>query len=100
MRSVRLIPCLDVTVGRVVKGVQFVDLTDEGDPVELAARYGNGKGPTRSPSSTSQRRPTGATPWCPSSPVPLSRSSSRSPSAAGCGRVTTPAVCCGPEPTR
>jgi imidazole glycerol-phosphate synthase subunit HisF len=39
MRSVRLIPCLDVTEGRVVKGVQFVDLTDEGDPVELAARY-------------------------------------------------------------
>ncbi len=39
MRSIRLIPCLDVTGGRVVKGVQFVDLTDEGDPVELAARY-------------------------------------------------------------
>jgi cyclase len=39
MRSVRLIPCLDVTDGRVVKGVQFVDLSDEGDPVELAARY-------------------------------------------------------------
>ena len=39
MHSVRLIPCLDVTDGRVVKGVQFVALTDEGDPVELAARY-------------------------------------------------------------
>jgi len=39
MRTVRVIPCLDVTDGRVVKGVQFVDLTDEGDPVELAARY-------------------------------------------------------------
>ena len=39
MHSIRLIPCLDVTDGRVVKGVQFVDLTDEGDPVELAARY-------------------------------------------------------------
>jgi cyclase len=39
MRSIRLIPCLDVTDGRVVKGVRFVDLTDEGDPVELAARY-------------------------------------------------------------
>jgi len=35
----RVIPCLDVHAGRVVKGVQFVDLTDEGDPVELAARY-------------------------------------------------------------
>jgi len=39
VRSVRLIPCLDVTGGRVVKGVRFVDLTDEGDPVELASRY-------------------------------------------------------------
>ena len=39
MHSIRLIPCLDVTDGRVVKGVQFVDLTDAGDPVELAARY-------------------------------------------------------------
>jgi cyclase len=35
----RIIPCLDVHEGRVVKGVKFVDLTDEGDPVELAARY-------------------------------------------------------------
>jgi cyclase len=35
----RVIPCLDVTAGRVVKGVNFVDLTDAGDPVELAARY-------------------------------------------------------------
>ncbi len=35
----RIIPCLDVSAGRVVKGVRFVDLVDEGDPVELAARY-------------------------------------------------------------
>ena len=35
----RIIPCLDVKNGRVVKGVKFVDLTDEGDPVELAAFY-------------------------------------------------------------
>ncbi len=35
----RVIPCLDVKDGRVVKGVRFVDLTDEGDPVELAQRY-------------------------------------------------------------
>ena len=35
----RVIPCLDVTSGRVVKGVNFVDLRDAGDPVELAARY-------------------------------------------------------------
>jgi cyclase len=35
----RVIPCLDVTDGRVVKGVRFVDLIDAGDPVELARRY-------------------------------------------------------------
>jgi imidazole glycerol-phosphate synthase subunit HisF len=35
----RVIPCLDVTAGRVVKGTNFVDLRDAGDPVELAARY-------------------------------------------------------------
>jgi cyclase len=39
MRTVRVIPCLDVDGGRVVKGVQFVNLRDAGDPVELAARY-------------------------------------------------------------
>ena len=39
MRNVRIIPCLDVDRGRVVKGVNFVDLVDAGDPVELAARY-------------------------------------------------------------
>jgi imidazole glycerol-phosphate synthase subunit HisF len=35
----RVIPCLDVTAGRVVKGVNFVDLRDAGDPVEIASRY-------------------------------------------------------------
>jgi len=35
----RIIPCLDVTAGRVVKGVNFVDLKDAGDPVEIARRY-------------------------------------------------------------
>ncbi|HEY6677414.1 MAG TPA: HisA/HisF-related TIM barrel protein, partial [Actinomycetota bacterium] len=35
----RIIPCLDVDAGRVVKGVRFEDLRDAGDPVELAARY-------------------------------------------------------------
>jgi cyclase len=39
MRTARVIPCLDVDGGRVVKGVNFVDLVDAGDPVELAARY-------------------------------------------------------------
>ncbi|MFZ9482714.1 MAG: imidazole glycerol phosphate synthase subunit HisF [Ilumatobacteraceae bacterium] len=39
MIAARVIPCLDVTGGRVVKGVNFVGLRDAGDPVELAARY-------------------------------------------------------------
>ena len=39
MHTVRVIPCLDVDGGRVVKGVNFLDLRDAGDPVELAARY-------------------------------------------------------------
>jgi len=39
MRAVRIVPCLDVDAGRVVKGVNFVGLRDAGDPVELAARY-------------------------------------------------------------
>ncbi len=39
MHAVRVIPCLDVDAGRVVKGVNFVGLRDAGDPVELAARY-------------------------------------------------------------
>ena len=39
MKVARIVPCLDVTDGRVVKGTNFVDLRDAGDPVELAARY-------------------------------------------------------------
>lgn len=38
--ATRVIPCLDVDGGRVVKGVNFLDLQDQGDPVELATRYG------------------------------------------------------------
>jgi cyclase len=39
MLAKRIIPCLDVNAGRVVKGVNFVELRDAGDPVEIAARY-------------------------------------------------------------
>lgn len=39
MLAVRVIPCLDVDRGRVVKGVEFVNIRDAGDPVELAQRY-------------------------------------------------------------
>ncbi len=42
MLAKRIIPCLDVRDGRVVKGVAFVDLRDAGDPVEAAARYSEG----------------------------------------------------------
>ena len=42
MSNIRIIPCLDVDNGRVVKGVNFVDLTDEGDPVEQAKLYYEG----------------------------------------------------------
>ncbi|MBW3619357.1 MAG: imidazole glycerol phosphate synthase subunit HisF, partial [Actinobacteria bacterium] len=37
--AARVIPCLDVTAGRVVKGIRFVELRDAGDPVELARVY-------------------------------------------------------------
>ena len=39
MFTKRIIPCLDVSNGRVVKGVNFVNLRDAGDPVEIAAAY-------------------------------------------------------------
>ena len=39
MFTKRIIPCLDVNAGRVVKGVNFVDLKDAGDPVEIAKAY-------------------------------------------------------------
>jgi len=60
MLAKRIIPCLDVTGGRVVKGVNFVELRDAGDPVEIAARY-NAQGADDSPSSTSPPPATGAT---------------------------------------
>ena len=39
MLAKRVIPCMDVKDGRVVKGVNFVNLRDAGDPIELACRY-------------------------------------------------------------
>ena len=39
MLAKRLIPCLDIENGRVVKGVNFIDIKDAGDPVEVAKRY-------------------------------------------------------------
>ena len=39
MLAKRIIPCLDVNAGRVVKGINFVNLRDAGDPVEIARKY-------------------------------------------------------------
>ena len=44
MLAKRIIPCLDVHAGRVVKGVNFLNLRDAGDPVEVATRYEVGGG--------------------------------------------------------
>ena len=41
--AVRVIPCLDVDAGRVVKGINFKELRDAGDPVELARTYSRGE---------------------------------------------------------
>ena len=41
MLKKRIIPCLDVKEGRVVKGTNFVDIIDAGDPVEIAQKYDN-----------------------------------------------------------
>ena len=50
MFTKRIIPCLDVHNGRVVKGVNFVNLRDAGDPVEIAAAYDKGPVPKSRPS--------------------------------------------------
>ena len=47
MFTKRIIPCLDVKNGRVVKGVNFVDLKDAGDPVEIAKAYEIGRASCR-----------------------------------------------------
>ena len=59
MHLKRVIPCLDVDAGRVVKGTNFVDIRDAGDPVELAERYDR-EGADELVSSTSPRRATSA----------------------------------------
>jgi cyclase len=66
MLAKRIIPCLDVNAGRVVKGINFVELRDAGDPVEIAAAT-TSRAPTKSLSSTSRPVPTTATSSCTSS---------------------------------
>ena len=81
MHLKRVIPCLDVRDGRVVKGVNFVDFRDAGDPVELAARY-DAEGADElvflDITASHERRDTSST-WRRAAP---SRSSSPSPSGA------------------
>lgn len=60
----RIVPCLDIKEGRVVKGVRFVNLIDAGDPVELARRYEN-EGQTSWFSSTLRLPSRGAAPRWP-----------------------------------
>jgi cyclase len=95
----RIIPCLDVKDGRVVKGVQFVGLRDAGDPVEAAAAY-DAQGADEicfldiTPRTRARRR-------C-STIVARTRTgcSPRSPSAAACARSRTCGDCSTPAPTR
>jgi imidazole glycerol-phosphate synthase subunit HisF len=97
--AVRVIPCLDVTEGRVVKGVRFVELRDAGDPVELARTYDQEGADelcflditASSDDRDIMRRRGGAWP---------TRCRSRSPSGAGCAPSTTRGACCTPVRTR
>ena len=95
----RVIPCLDVNAGRVVKGVGFVDLRDAGDPVELAARY-DAAGADELVLLDITATRTSATPWSSWLAGPPTRCSSRSRSAAASARWPTPRRCSTPGPTR
>ena len=87
MLAKRIIPCLDVTAGRVVKGVNFVELRDAGDPVEIAARY-NEQGADELTFLDITATSDGARPDpARSSRRSRRRSSFRSRSAAACARV-------------
>lgn len=72
----RVIPCLDVKDGRVVKGVNFVDLIDAGDPVEAARAYMR-RAQTNCASSTSRRLRTIARQFSMLSPVQRNSASCR-----------------------
>ena len=99
MQTVRVIPCLDVADGRVVKGVNFVGLRDAGDPVELAARYdieGADELVFLDITASSDDRRT----IVELARAPPSRSSFRSRSAGVCAPPRTPASCSVPGLTR
>ena len=84
----RVIPCLDVAGGRVVKGVNFENLRDMGDPVELAREYfAQGADELTFLDVTA-------------TVAPPKRSSSRGPSGEGCAPPTTSRDCSASVPTR
>ena len=97
--AVRVIPCLDVDAGRVVKGVRFIELRDAGDPVELAARY-DAEGADElvflDITASSDDRDT----MVHIVERVADRCSSRSRSAAACAASRTCGACCAPAPTR
>ena len=92
MLAKRIIPCLDVTGGRVVKGVNFVELRDAGDPVEIAARY-NAQGADELTFLDITATSDAATSSCTSSKPWPARCSFRSPWAAACARWKMCAAC-------
>ena len=88
----RVIPCLDVDKGRVVKGVEFVNLRDAGDPVELAVRYqeeGADEIVFLDITASHEKRETVAS----SRAAAPTTCSSRSRSEAACARWPTPRPC-------
>ena len=88
MLAKRIIPCPDVTGGRVVKGVNFVELRDAGDPVEIAARY-NEQGADELDFPRHHGHQRWARPPRPSSKRWLRRCSFRLPWVAACARWLT-----------
>ncbi len=100
MLKSRIIPCLDVKDGRVVKGVNFVDLRDAGDPVESALAY-DARRRRRTLLPRHHRQPREPRHHCSTSCAARRKPAScRSPSAAACARSTISALCCSPAPTR
>ncbi len=91
MLTKRIIPCLDVDRGRVVKGVNFLELRDAGDPVEVARRYEQDGADELvfldNPRQFLTRDATSSSTWYAASP---NRFSCRSPSAAAFARWKTP----------
>ena len=59
MLTKRVIPCMDVKDGRVVKGVNFVNLRDAGDPIELAQRYDEQRADEQARQEAEPQRPGG-----------------------------------------